>query len=250
MKIVELMNRYYDKLNENDKHICKYIMNNKDNCYKLSIDEFAVKCNVSTTTLFRFSKKISLPGFSELKAMLRLEAEDVRKGKTDFLETVTESYHKMIENIKSRDCKNIFDKIYTAKKVIVYGSGYAQARVASEFKRVFLPTQKIIYNIHGHDMVDSIINLAEADDLVIIISLSGESEAVSKLAENLRLNGISTLSITRMKNNRLASLCNENLYINSIPIQVDNVTSYEISTPYFILIEILFLKYQKYLSEL
>ena len=249
MKIDELMNRYYDKLNENDKLICKFIMNNKNSCYKFSIEEFARKCNVSTTTLFRFAQKISLPGFSELKARLRLEAENIKIEGTDFLLNVTDSYHKMIEVIKERDCSNIFNKIHSAKRIIIYGSGYAQARVASEFKRIFLPTQKIIYDIHGHDVANSIINLAKADDFVIIISLSGESEEVIKLAEKLRLSGIETLSITRMKNNTLASLCDENLYINSIELQVEENIRYEISTPYFILIELLFLKYQEYLSK-
>jgi len=249
MKIDELMNRHYDKLNENEKHICKFIMNYKNSCYKFSIDEFARKCNVSTTTLFRFAKKISLSGFSELKARLRLEAEDIKNEETDFLLNVTDSYHKMIEVIKKRNCRSVFDKIYNARRIIVYGSGDAQARVASEFKRIFLPTQKIIYDIHGYDMVDSINNLAKSDDFVIIISLLGESEEVIKLAEKLRLSGIATLSITRMKNNTLASLCDENLYINSIQIQVDYI-GYEISTPYFILIELLFLKYQEYLNNL
>ena len=113
----------------------------------------------------------------------------------------------MIEVIKNRDCTSIFDKIHSAKRIIIYGSGYAQARVASEFKRIFLPTQKVIYDIHGHDVANSINNLAKADDFVIIISLSGESEEVIKLAEKLRLSGIATVSITRMKNNTLAYVC-------------------------------------------
>lgn len=250
MRIDELMNRYYDKLNENDKHICKYIMSNKNSCYKFSIEEFARNCNVSTATLFRFAQKISLAGFGELKARLRLEVEAAKNEETDFLLNVTDSYHKMIEVIKKRDCTSIFDKIHSAKRIIIYGSGYAQARVASEFKRIFLPTQKIIYDIHGHDVANSVNNLAKSHDFVIIISLSGESQEVIKLAEKLRLSGIVTLSITRMKNNTLASLCDENLYINSIELQVEDNIGYEISTPYFILIELLFLKYQEYLSKL
>ncbi|MGL5348762.1 MAG: MurR/RpiR family transcriptional regulator [Peptostreptococcaceae bacterium] len=250
MAIEELINKNYTKLNENDKHICKYIINNKSTCYKLSIEEFANRCNVSTTTLFRFSKKISLQGFSELRAKLRLENESNNKEKIDFLSTVTESYHKMVENIKNRDCTEIFEKIYNAKRIVVFGSGYAQARVASEFKRIFLPTEKIIYNMHGTDMVESIGRFVDEDDLVIIISLSGESEGVINLAKNLRLNNVPTLSITRMINNTLASLCKENLYISSVQLPKEYILNYEISTPYFILIEILFLKYEKYLSEL
>ncbi|MDC4238793.1 SIS domain-containing protein [Clostridium tertium] len=133
---------------------------------------------------------------------------------------------------------------------MVFGSGYAQARVASEFKRIFLPTEKIIFNMHGYDMVDAVGKLAKEDDFVVIISLSGESKGVIKLAETLRLNGVKTLSITRMMNNSLAALCSENLYINSIQLPKEYILDYEISTPYFILIELLFLKYQKYLAQL
>ena len=64
--------------------------------------------------------------------------------------------------------------MYNAKRIIVFGSGYAQARVASEFKRMFLPTEKIIYNMHGNDMVEAVGKFANKDDFVIIISLSGE----------------------------------------------------------------------------
>lgn len=250
MNIQELMNTYYSNLNENDREICKYILNNKAYCHKLSIEEFAKECNISTTTLFRFTKKISLSGFSELKVRLRLEEERGTSETTDFLEVVTDSYHKVVDDIENRDCTNIFEKIYNAKRIIVYGSGYSQARVASEFKRIFLPTEKIIFNMHGHDMVEAVGALANDDDFVIIMSLSGESSAVIELVENLRLKGVSTLSITRMMNNKVASLCDENLYINSIELPKEYRLNYEISTPYFILIEILFLKYQKYLLEL
>lgn len=250
MRTEELMNKYYSNLNENDKYICKYILNNKNNCYKLSIDEFALKCHISKTTLFRFAKKLSLPGFSELKAKLRWEAEDKKVSNSDFLLTVTDSYHKVIEDIKNKDCKNIFEKIYNSKRILVYGSGYAQARVASEFKRIFLPLKKNIFNIHGYDMIQPLASLSCSEDFVIIISLSGESKAVIQLIENIRIKQVSALSITRMKNNTLSSLCDENLYINSIPLPENYLLDYEISTPYFILIELLFLKYQKYLSEL
>ena len=248
MSIQELMNKYYNNLNDNDKLICKYIINNKDTCYKLSIENFAAKCNVSSTTLFRFAQKISLTGFSELKVKLRLEAESKSNNKINLLEAVTDSYHKMIDHIKNKDCTSLFEKMYNAKRIIVYGSGYSQARVASEFKRIFLPTKKIIFNMHGNDMAEAIGALASEGDFVIIISLSGESKGVIELAEILRLNCIPTLSITRMMNNTLASLCEENLYINSILLPEQYTINYEISTPYFILIELLYLKYQKYIQ--
>lgn len=250
MKIEELMNRNYSSLNENDRLICRYILDNKGICFRQSIDEFAQHCHVSKTVLFRFAKKLSLSGFSELKARLRWEAEVERPAASDLMSAVTDSYHKMITTLAQADCIRLFELMRRSKRILVYGSGYAQARVASEFKRIFLPCQNNIFNIHGYDMIKPLARMADADDVVIIISLSGESRAVVELSEGLRLRQIPTISITRMKNNTLSALCTENLYIHSIPLPTDYMLDYEISTPYFILIELLYLKYQIYLNNL
>ena len=62
-------------------------------------------------------------------------------------------------------------------------------------------------HIHGHDMCLALQNITKPGDLVILISLSGESDAVVELAAALRTKQAATVSITRLKNNTLASLC-------------------------------------------
>ena len=39
MQLEELMNKHYKKLNENDFHVLKYILNHQDTCYKLGIKD-------------------------------------------------------------------------------------------------------------------------------------------------------------------------------------------------------------------
>lgn len=249
MKLETLMNENYGKLNENDREICRYLLENRKKCSCASIDQIAARCHVSKTVLVRFAQKLTLPGFRELKAMLRLEEKNDRMNTEDLLGVVTSSYHKMLEDIGHKDCSRLFEKMYRARRILVYGSGYAQARVASEFKRIFLPVKKNVFHIHGNDMVEPMIHLAGEGDIAFIISLSGESERVIQLAEGLRLKKIPMVSVTHMYQNRLASLCEENLYIHSIQLPDEYGIDYEISTPYFILIELLFLKYQHWLRE-
>ena len=86
-------------------------------------------------------------------------------------------------------------------------------------------------------------------DMADIISLTVESEATVSLARELRLRQVPTLSITRLGNNTLASVCDENLYIHSITLPSRYGVEYEISTPYFILIEYLYLAYQEFLKR-
>lgn len=249
MKLEQLLNSNYGKMNENDREICQYILEHRSLCGRASIAETAAACHVSKTVLVRFAKKLGLPGYRELKAMLKLEQPETGADAGEILEEMTGNYHKMLEDFKERDCTALFEKMRRAERILVFGSGYAQARVASEFKRIFLPAGKIIFHIHGNDMVDALADMARGKDLAVIISLSGESEAVIRLAEQVRLKGIPAVSITHMRNNRLARLCEENLYINSMSLTNSSGGEYEISTPYFILIELLFLKYQLYIQD-
>lgn len=249
MRFKQLLNQNYEKFSDNDREICRYLLEHEHVCARASIGETAEACHVSKTVLVRFSKKLGLPGYRELKAMLKLEEMEQNSSAKDLLKELTGNYHKMLEDLKEKDCAVLFGKMRRAKRILVFGSGYAQARAASEFKRIFLPTGKSIFHIHGDDMVDSFAELAEKEDLVFIISLSGESKAVIRLAEGLRMKGVSLVSVTHMKNNTLAQLCGENLYINSMSLTNSTGSRFESSTPYFILIELLFLKYQLFMEN-
>ena len=48
MRLEELVNKYYDKLNENDKMIWQYIQANKKKCCDISIEELAEICCISS----------------------------------------------------------------------------------------------------------------------------------------------------------------------------------------------------------
>ena len=68
------------------------------------------------------------------------------------------------------------------------------------------------------------------------------------LAKRLRVKGAFLISVTRMSNNPLSVCCDENLYIESVHAEVGEYGDYESTTPYFILIELLYLAYQNYLA--
>lgn len=73
MRLEELLNQYSDRLSENDLYIWDYVEKHKKQCENMTIEELARKCNVSRTTVLRFTKKLSLKGFGEFKVHLRME---------------------------------------------------------------------------------------------------------------------------------------------------------------------------------
>lgn len=183
-----------------------------------------------------------------MKARIKIEIQEQNGEIKGFLQMMTDSYHKMMDDLNKKNLSGFFDKLESAKRVFVYGSGSSQARAASEMKRIFLPIKEII-PLRGHDMCYAIQKIASPEDLVIMISLSGESEAAVELAKSLRIRKVPMVSITRLMSNRLASFCDENLYVNSVQLPAKYHIDYESSTPYFILMEYLYLLYQNYLSR-
>ena len=248
MRMDELLNYYYDEMSDNEKYVCHYLAGHYEECSRKTVEEFAADCNVSKPLLIRFAKKLGLSGYSELKAQIRIERRESEPDAEGLLQAMTDGCHKMMEDLVKKNLTSLFEKIFLADRVFVYGSGSSQARAASEMKRIFLPAKEMIH-LHGHDLLCTLKKIAQPQDLVIIISLSGESEHVAELAKALKVSNVPAVSITRLRSNTLASLCQENLYIHSIRIPVKYDMEYETSTPYFILIEYLYLSYQNYLAQ-
>ncbi|AQS07563.1 MULTISPECIES: MurR/RpiR family transcriptional regulator [Clostridium] len=249
MKLDELINKYHKHLNENDLYIWNYISKHRKECETLTIDQLAHKCNVSRTTILRFSQKLSLKGYGELKVYLKLDNEKSKENVNN-VEAVCDAYNEVIKNIKEKDCTDIFELIDKSRTLYVYGIGMVQSSIKKEFKRTFLTAGKIFYDLSGYTEANAIVDLATDEDVFVIISVSGENQFIMDFAKNLKIKNIPIISITKLKDNSLAKLSDYNLYTSTALIpSIYNDIDFESLTSYFILIEILFLKYMEYKTQ-
>ncbi|UPA31148.1 MurR/RpiR family transcriptional regulator [Terrisporobacter glycolicus] len=252
MKIDELVNKYYDRLSQNDLHIWQYINSNKEECCNLSIHELAVRCNVSKTTILRFAKKLSLKGYSELKVYLSWEKNFINEENLDdlFIDNICEGWKSSIDDIKEKDFTQINEMIYKSKRVFLYGTGTLQVGVAKELKRMFLYCGEIFNIVEGRNETEVILNNITPDDLFILISLTGNSEGAIKLAKQLLVKNIPFVSITKLKNNELARMSTKSIYIATSIVEFGNGIFHEASNLFFILAEVLFLRYASYKKKM
>ncbi|SHE31044.1 MurR/RpiR family transcriptional regulator [Alkalibacter saccharofermentans] len=213
MKLEELVNEYRQQLNQTDLQVWQFIYNNKEKCKTMSIYEMADHCCVSRTTILRFAKKISLDGYSELKAILKMEAGDQKEEKIDEVKALLGLYKRVAEEMADKDFTSVCRLIYKAKRIIGYGSGFVQKNVVNEIKRLFVNGGDLIYILEGNAEFNLLSKKLTKDDLFIIVSLDGESQQVIKMARELKLREIPFISITRLKDNTLASLSTEKIYI-------------------------------------
>lgn len=125
-----------------------------------------------------------------------------------------------------------------------------QSSIRKEIKRTFLSGNKVFYDVGNYTEARNVTRMVKEDDLCILISVSGENEDLLEIAKELKLKNVTILSITRLKENSLAQISDLNLYITTAIIDdFPSKTKYESVTAYFILIEILFMKYMEYKEQ-
>ncbi|GAB6138643.1 MurR/RpiR family transcriptional regulator [Halanaerobaculum tunisiense] len=248
MRLQEIINDHYDQLNENDLYILEYILNHKQECSQLGINPLADKCNVSRTTIFRLAKKLGFKGYSEFKFYLKWEEEENEQEKTDYTQHLYNDITETIKLIKERDFTEICEVLYQAERVFVYSTGAAQMNIAQELKRTFLITHNFFHIIDRHRELEVITPSITKEDVVIFISLSGNTIAFQSCLNEITMKGINTISITRLNNNQLAQMTDHNLYVMSSPWNYKDKESHSFSM-FFILIEVLFRQYINYLQE-
>ena len=87
----------------------------------------------------------------------------------------------MMQDMVQQDFREISKLVYQAKRIFVYGTGMVQKIVAKEFKRLFYFTDKRFYDFSGVTEYETVVKYIDSDDLVLIISVSGEADSTIDL---------------------------------------------------------------------
>ncbi len=245
MRLEELINKNYSQLNENDLYIWKYISTHRKECETLSIDDLANKCHVSRTTILRFSQRLGLKGYVELKVYLRMNNQ-LYQNKQTGLELVYKTYIDYMNEIKEKDLTQIMKMIDYAKNAYVYGTGSIQDNVALELKRSFLEVGKLFFYIQSKDETNAFIDVIDSLDIIVMISYSGENEQLLAFAKKLKVKSVPIIAITATKDNTLSHLADESLYVQVPSIFNPLGPRHEGLVNYFLLIDFILMKYIDY----
>lgn len=246
MKLAQLVNQNYDRLNENDKVTLKTILSCPQEFSHLSCAQTADKCHISRATLLRCLRKLGLTSFSDLKITLKEEGGKQEQGNLDF-DAVCDIYHRLIDELNKFSYLQICEMLYESDVIYIYGTGNEQKTLAEEFKRIFLSAGKCVIDLFDFGEIEFMKPEFRKTDVFVVISLSGETKAGIEILNMVLPAGVQTLSITRLQNNTISRMCKANLYVatQTIPSQV----SYELVSGFYMLLDMLFLNYMEYVKE-
>ncbi|MGX4667646.1 MurR/RpiR family transcriptional regulator [Cerasibacillus sp. JNUCC 74] len=248
MRLEKVINENYEKLNENDLHVLKYILSHKDTCYDLSINELADVCFASRSSIHRLTKKLGFSGYSEFKVFLKWEEELQHQG-GNFSEVLENDIATTLKNLKSVDFDSISKKIYEADRIYIHGTGTAQLMCASECQRLFSMVQIFMIIIHDQVEFDTMLPMMKSNDLVIIISLSGDTPSMLPNIKQLNAKGIDVITITNLKNNKLAQMSPQNIYATTTPEMTKKGVEIVSFVPFYIVIEKMYRKFIEYCEK-
>lgn len=247
--VENLVAKHLSELNESDLYIWRYVAAHRRETVNLTLAELARRCNASKSSVLRFCQKLSFAGFSEFRYALKSELDHMGPSAAEPVQ-LTKRYgqaiSKTLSDMLSRDFTPIFQLIDQSEKVFLYGTGTLQRMVAREMRRVFLTGGEYFYVIEGVDEIDALASTLTSNDMVFIISQQGRSDNARSFAELLNARGVPFVSITSFLDNDISHLSSERIFVNLDDIELGDGKSYRVCDPYFMLVSILFMRYEEY----
>ena len=219
------MQEMMDSLSPKEQQLARYIISQPALVVNMSIDELATSCSVSTSTVIRLCKNLRYSGFKDLCRSLccdlstgaDVDFEDIHPGDTpeNVMRNICLSSIRAIENTMAltnvEDLNSAVDVLCAAERIDFYGmgtSGSVALDAGSKFTRI---NKTVIAHADSHNQILSALTLGPKD-AAVLISYSGETSDILNVAEEIRKQGTTIITLTQYSKNSLAALGDINLY--------------------------------------
>lgn len=209
--IQDLIVKNYSHFTDSDKYVAKYILNHSEVTRSSTIEELAEYCSVSKSTIIRFTKKLGLDGFSELKVLLKMNKRQFEDISQNFLDRIVDKDIQIVNYFKEYDFLPIVKMLDDSPTIYAYGTGSFQRSFITEFQRLFMHVGIWVRIIDSHGEFEVAMNMMKENDTIVIVSSSGENNFLNRNYDLLRLKGMKILSFTNSSNNSLAYASNYNI---------------------------------------
>ncbi|WP_320957572.1 MurR/RpiR family transcriptional regulator [Enterocloster asparagiformis] len=215
----DFTNPNLEKLNPNEKKLFDYVVKNIHEVKNMSIRTLSHRCYVSTTTMFRFVRKLGFAGYAEFLNVLRLTdlpTEYSELPPVVYRQNYVEDYLKNIEETLRVLPRDKIDQFCSFMKqfprIYLVASGLS-FRVAQYIQH--------LYTVLGFDIrlaceayeIRNAIKRIGDQDILWAVSFSGQNQTVIEMIERvLIVRRPRIISITCSNNNIIQNLSDLNFY--------------------------------------
>lgn len=200
MTYIDKINTFYPSLSKQEKKIADFFLLKKTDISLMSLQEINKQILVSEATIVRFVRKLGFKGFMQFRLEVAKEKNLLNEVHTDdYIEKIVNNIENTVKTTKKLIEKEKLEKsielIKKSKNMYIFGLG-ASGVAAQEFENRIMrfgKMSKVAVDSHFQTMYASI---TTKEDLIVVISLSGETNDLLyslKLAKN---NGCKIIAIT------------------------------------------------------
>lgn len=207
----------YPSLTKVEKKIADYVLQNYMDVRFMSMDELAIACGVSLTSVFRFCKALKLRGYQEFRIQLSMSVNDNTAGETsdseylpakvtrdDSVDTMAKklvqsritSLNETLALVDSQRIQEAAKLINSSDQVRFFGTGGSQI-TAMEGMYMFLHIMPNVYCLSDASMQMMAASTLNKHDTAIFLSYSGSSKEIVELAKMAHSTGAKTIGITQ-----------------------------------------------------
>ncbi|MBO5305758.1 MAG: MurR/RpiR family transcriptional regulator [Clostridia bacterium] len=217
----------YTSMGRAEKKIADYILNNTATSTTLSISELASACGCGDATVVRFSRRLGLDGYQELKIRLAgdLSASSQISASIAASDSCFEIFQKRIADISSSlyNTESVLDAgaldkaaktIMNADRIAVFGLG-SSAAIAQDATHKFLRLGLAAQCCCDNHMQAIIASHLKRGSVAIGISHSGSSADIVDALKLCKICGATTICITNFNNSPIVEASDIALFTHS-----------------------------------
>lgn len=232
----------FNTLSKIQKTIADFILNNKSETVRLTINELSQKCNVSEPTVIRFINKLDYSSYSTFRLDMAGELskethtsapngikiedgyqnigadDDINAVKQKVVYSVGCAVNDLNNIINIDNLQKAVNLIYESNSILFYGSGGSSVIAMDAYHKFMRIGKKVSYDVNSHFSLIKICHL-EPNDVVVLISHTGESQEVLDCAANAKEKGCKIIGITSYLNSDLAKISDVALFSSTYDLE-------------------------------
>ena len=198
-------------LSNAELYLWNFVQNNPEKIAKMSIVALSQLAKVSTATIVRTMQKMGYSGYTAYRESLKLRNSNfsvLNDADDNIREVITKNEIEMNNTLHNLDYSTIEDSISMTKQannIYLFARGFSES-IARELMIKLQLTGKYAQLHTDPNIIKTVAKRIKTNEVVIFISLNGETDELVEAARELNKNDVPILTFTTNKNSSLAKL--------------------------------------------
>lgn len=209
-------------INNTEKKIIGYILENSNLFSNIKITDIANDLYISPNTIIRLCKKLGYSGFSELKYELVNTAKGVKQTSLD--SSHISIHNSILQTLSINKPERLIEcatLMHESNKIIIFSLGLSQFPSHSFAKKLQYLNKLCLVPDDRDANILYATNFKEGD-LAIVVSSSGNTDIIRKICSILKTKNVTMISLTGFSQNILSQFSDIRLYAYLKQYHIDN----------------------------